>query len=109
MAAKTVHVVAHEYSPGAAGSGGFNWYWSFDDAERAYQDATRNDDSASFLTTYQIQEDDTPESITRAIDSDLDEITANAATRTVGANVLRYWRDNKFNMGAASKPASPNS
>jgi hypothetical protein len=106
-----VFVHAWEHSPGDAGSGGFDWYWSPEALDRAYNKgiATRikadPEDCADFRFTLDVPFSMDPGEITSLIDGDLQELCAHAHKRRVGANVLAYWQRAGMNMGDATHAA----
>ena len=101
-----VHVHAYETAPGGdAGSGGFDWYHGAEQADRAFAEAGRGPEEAHFRFDVEVEATDA-DGITDEIDAQLPELTAAAATRYVGAQVLEYWQRNGFDMGDADSPAS---
>lgn len=120
MKTKIVHVHAFEYvnvSLGYprrhidAGGGGFEFYTDGLKASAAFkkgkaqalQESPHN--VADFLFEFSVTRHATVRAITKAIDAELIEQTATAKIRRVGANVLTYWKRNKFKMGGAQRPA----
>lgn len=101
-----VYVHAFESAPGgSAGSGGFDWFRTPAEADAAYERAGSAGDRADFRFDVEVEaagDDD----VTEEIDAQFDDLTATASVRRVGDEVLRYWRENGFDMGDAENPAS---
>ena len=126
MKTKTIHVHAWEYVNAApcspreidAGGGGFNFWYASPKYESACDDAfvkgaagalgASKHNVADFRFDVEIPIHFTTRQITKFIDADLIGYCATAKRRRVGANVLTYWRRNKFLMGGAKRPARKN-
>ncbi len=100
-----VYVHAYERSPGSAGSGGFDWFRTQAEADASYERAGSANDQADFRFDVEVEATEDAD-VTDEIDAQLDDLCAAASVRRVGEDVLRYWRDNGFDMGDAENPAS---
>jgi hypothetical protein len=94
-----------------AGGGGFNWFHTEAEARAWFKEGfhVRVEESAAntadFLFTYTVPSYAKSKDITAMIDAALIDLTATAEVRRIGANVLTYWKRNKFKMGGAKRPA----
>lgn len=97
-----VYVNAWEYvNEGPdAGGGGFDWFHTSEAARAAYDAEVSKaaPDWAYFFFDFDADGLELDE-ITSRIDEQLFDLCATARVRHVGAEVARYWRLNKMNMG----------
>lgn len=110
---KTVFVHAWEYvnmcdGTPDAGGGGFNWYPKEADARKAFAEGALQPgvdpaDTGDFFFTVEVPNTLTRDHTTYRIDVNLHDLCAKAKERRIGANVLRYWKTNKFKMGGAKR------
>jgi hypothetical protein len=98
----TIYVHAWEYVNGTSGGGGgYSWFRTPAPADLSYlQCEPTNPEFASFRFDYETPAIETDD-IEAELEELIDDLSAKATRRRVGAAVRAYWSANNIQMGAA--------
>ena len=103
-----IYVVAFEYvNPGpSANGGGHEWFLSAPEADTYYASCLNagGENGAHFRFDLDVSDGLSTDEITDYVETVESEQSALAARRSVGRNVLAYWREEDMDMGSATKP-----